>query len=167
MTPFTINPATPDEVPALLGMIRELAEFEQLAHQLEVTADSLRDALFGKDAVARALLARMKGGEPAGYAVFFRTFSTFVGRPGIFLEDLFVRPSFRQLGIGRALLTEVAKNGLELGGGRFEWITLRWNENAFRFYRSIGASVMSEWALLRMNGNEVCELVNAKVKVKP
>jgi GNAT superfamily N-acetyltransferase len=163
MNAFAINPATESDVPVILELIRELAEFEQLAHELEVTADSLREALFGVSAVARALVAR-RNGEPAGYAVFYRTFSTFVGRPGLFLDDLYVRPAFRKLGIGRALLTGVAQIGAELGGGRFEWITLRWNENAFRFYRSIGASVMSEWALLRMNGNEVRNLAGARVK---
>jgi ribosomal protein S18 acetylase RimI-like enzyme len=162
---FAVHPANDADVPIILELIRELAEFEQLAHEVEVTADSLRHALFGADAVARALVARMNGGEPAGYAVFYRTFSTFVGRPGIFLDDLYVRPACRQLGIGRALLTEVARLGMELGGGRFEWITLRWNENAFRFYRSIGASVMNEWALLRMSVKEVRNLVSAKAKV--
>ena len=161
---FAISPAAEADVPVILELIRELAEFEQLAHELEVTADLLQAALFGKDAVARALVARI-GAVPAGYAVFYRTFSTFVGRPGIFLDDLFVRPQFRKLGIGRALLTRVAEIGAELGGGRFEWITLRWNENAFRFYRSIGASVMNEWALLRLNTREVGNLVNAKVMV--
>ena len=164
MTPFTISSAEAADVPLLLALIRELAEFEQLAQELEVTADSLRAALFGPEVVARALVARIYG-EPAGYAVFYRTFSTFVGRPGIFLDDLFVRPRFRKLGIGRALLSRVAEIGAELGGGRFEWITLRWNENAFRFYRSIGAKVMDEWALLRMNGQQVRKLVNATVKV--
>lgn len=164
MNPFTINQAEPADVPVLLELIRELADFEQLAHALEVTAASLPEALFGKDAVARALIARWKA-EPAGYAVFYRTFSTFVGRPGIFLDDLYVRPAFRKQGIGRALLTRVAQIGAELGGGRFEWITLRWNENAFRFYRSIGASVMSERALLRMEGKEVHNLISAKVRV--
>jgi GNAT superfamily N-acetyltransferase len=164
MTPFTINSAEAGDVPLLLALIRELAEFEQLAQELEVTADSLQTALFGPDPVARALVARMNG-EPAGYAVFYRTFSTFVGRPGIFLDDLFIRPRFRKLGIGRALLTHVAEIGAQLGGGRFEWITLRWNENAFRFYRSIGASVMNEWALLRMGSREVRNLVGMKVKV--
>jgi GNAT superfamily N-acetyltransferase len=164
MNQFAINSATETDVPVILALVRELAEFEQLAQELEVTADLLREALFGRDAVARALVARMDG-EPAGYAVFYRTFSTFVGRPGIFLDDLFVRPQFRKLGIGRALLARVAEIGTELGGGRFEWITLRWNENAFRFYRSLGAKVMDEWALLRMNSREVKNLVAAKVKV--
>jgi GNAT superfamily N-acetyltransferase len=164
MTPFTINSATAKDLPFLMAMIRELAEFERLAHELEVTAESLRAALFGERRVAAALLARV-GGAPAGYAVYYHTFSTFVGRPGIFLDDIYVRPEFRKRGIGRALLEAVAKIGLEIGGGRFEWIALRWNENAFRFYRSLGAKVMDEWALLRMNGKEVRNLVGAKTKV--
>ena len=164
MNLFTINPATESDVFPLLSMIRELAEFERLARELEVTADSLRGALFGARPAAAALLAHV-GDEPAGYAVYFQTFSTFVGRPGIFLDDLYVRPPFRQCGIGRALLQRVAKIGVDLGGGRFEWIMLRWNENAFRFYRSIGARVMDDWALLRMNGQQVRKLVSAKVKV--
>jgi len=164
MNLFTINPATESDVFPLLSMIRELAEFERLARELEVTADSLRGALFDARPAAAALLARV-GDEPAGYAVYFQTFSTFVGRPGIFLDDLYVRPPFRKCGIGRALLERVAKIGMELGGGRFEWIMLRWNENAFRFYRSIGAKVMDDWALLRMNGQQVRKLASATVKV--
>jgi len=164
MTPFTINSATESDVPILLAMIRELAEFERLAHEVEVTADSLRAALFGERPVAAALLARMDD-FPAGYAVYYHTFSTFVGRPGIFLDDIYVRPEFRKRGIGRAMLEAVAKIGMDIGGGRFEWIALRWNENAFSFYRSLGAKVMDEWALLRMNSREVGNLVAAKVKV--
>jgi GNAT superfamily N-acetyltransferase len=164
MTPFTIKPATESDVPTLLAMIRELAEFEHLAHELEVTGDSLRAALFGERPVAAALLARVDG-FPAGYAVYYHTFSTFVGRPGIFLDDIYVRPEFRKRGIGRALLEAVAKIGIELGGGRFEWIALRWNENAFRFYRSLGAMVMDDWALLRMNGREASNFISARVKV--
>jgi GNAT superfamily N-acetyltransferase len=165
MTPFTINPATAADVPVILEMIRELAGFEQLAHELEVTGALLHEALLGGTAVARAWVGRLGGGEPAGYAVFYRTFSTFVGRAGIFLDDPYVRPGFRRIGLGRALLTRVAEIGDGFGGGRFEWITLRWNENAFRFYRSIGASVMNDWALLRMDGKEVRRLLGAKVKV--
>jgi len=164
MTSFTINSASESDVPALMAMIRELAEFERLAHTLEVTADSLRAALFGERPVAAALLARVDGCA-AGYAVYYHTFSTFVGRPGIFLDDLYIRPAFRKRGIGRALLEAVAKIGMELGGGRFEWIALRWNENALRFYRSLGTKVMDKWALLRMDHREVRNLVSPKVKV--
>jgi GNAT superfamily N-acetyltransferase len=165
MTPFTISAATESDVPFLLAMIRELAEFEHLAHEVEITAASLREALFGERPVAGALLARADG-QPAGYAVYYRTFSTFVGRAGVFLDDLYVRPEYRKRGIGRALLERVAAaDTTKAGGGRLEWIALRWNENAFRFYRSLGAKVMDDWALLRMNGNEVRNLVSAKVKV--
>ena len=164
MMSFTLNSATDSDVPALLAMIRELAEFEHLGHELEVTTESLRAALFGERPVAAALLARVDGAV-AGYAVYYHTFSTFVGRPGIFLDDIYVRPEYRKRGVGRGLLEAVAKIGMESGGGRFEWIALRWNENAFRFYRSLGAKVMDEWSLLRMNGRAVQNLVAAKVKV--
>jgi GNAT superfamily N-acetyltransferase len=153
MSPFTISSAGEEAVPVLLGMIRELAEFEHLAATLEVTAESLRAALFGPRPVASALLARADGGI-AGYAVYFTTFSTFVGRPGVFLDDLYVRPAFRRRGIGRALVGAVAAICAELGG-RFEWITLRWNDSALRLYRSLGAEVMDEWTLLRLNGRGV------------
>jgi len=163
MTAFTINSATETDVPILMALIRELAEFEHLAHELEVTASSLREALFGENSVAGALLARVDG-HAAGYAVYYRTFSTFVGQPGIFLDDLYVRPEFRKRGLGRALLERVARIGAK-HGGRFEWLALRWNENAFRFYRSLGASVMDEWSLLRLNGKDVRHLISAKVRV--
>jgi len=149
MTSFTINSASQSDVPILLAMIRELAEFERLAHQLEITATSLRAALFGPQPVAAALVARV-GSDVAGYAVYYRTFSTFVGQPGIFLDDLYVRPAFRKRGIGHALLAAVSRIGVELGNGRFEWIALRWNHNAFRFYRGIGAEVLDDWAFLRL-----------------
>jgi GNAT superfamily N-acetyltransferase len=162
--PFIIDSASEQDVPVLLAMIRELAEFEHLAHQLEVTASSLREALFGERPVAAALLARVEGAA-AGYAVYYRTFSTFVGRSGIFLDDIYVRSEYRQRGLGRALLEAVAQIGADLGGGRFEWIALRWNENAFRFYRSLGAKVMEEWSLLRLSHDDVRSLVSAKMKV--
>ena len=158
MTPFTINSATTSDVPILLAMIRELAEFERLAHELEVTADSLRAALFGERPVDAALLARVDG-YPAGYAVYYHTFSTFVGRPGIFLDDIYVRPEFRKRGIGRALLEAVAKIGMETGGGRFEWIALRWNENALRFYKGLGAQPLDDWVCVRMSGDPLHRLM--------
>jgi GNAT superfamily N-acetyltransferase len=153
MNPFTIAPATESDLPPLLGMIRELAEFELLAHELEITAESLQRALFGARPTVVALLARV-GDEPAGYAVYYPTFSTFAGRPGIYLDNLYVRPPFRQCGIGHALLHQVARVGEQSGGGRFEWITLRWNVNAFKFYHSIGAEVTENRVTLRMNGQQ-------------
>jgi GNAT superfamily N-acetyltransferase len=163
MRPCTIQPAVESDVPLLLDLIRELAEFESLGHELEVTVESLHAALFGQDKVARAVIARMNG-VPAGYAIFYRTFSSFVGRPGVFLDDLYVRPGCRKLGIGRALLSHVAREGTKLGGGRFEWIALRWNENALRFYHSIGASEMNQWALLRMNTHDTQVLGNQSLE---
>lgn len=159
MSAFTIHSANEADVPVLARMIRELAEFERLADLIELTADSLRQALFGERPVASALLARVDD-RTAGYAVYYPTFSTFVGRPGIFLEDLYVRPAYRRRGIGRALLKAVAGLCANLGG-RFEWIALHWNENALRFYHSIGASVMKDWALLRMNSRETRCLAHA------
>lgn len=157
---FTIHCANQADIPVLLNLIRELAEFEHLTHEVEVTADSLRIALFGERPVAGALLARVDG-DAAGYAVYYRTFSTFAGRPGIFLDDLYVRPVYRRRGLGRALLKAVAGVCAE-PGGRLEWMALRWNENALRFYRNLGANVLDEWALLRMTGPKVARFLEAK-----
>ena len=166
MNDFTISPAAEADVPALLTLIRELAEFERLAHEVETTAELLRTALFGERPVAAALLARA-GEAAAGYAIYYRTFSTFVGRTGIFLEDVYVRPEFRQHGLGRALLEAVARKSVELGGGRLEWNALHWNENALRFYRGLGARVMEDWVLLRLNREEVAQLVTARPHAAP
>lgn len=163
MTSFTINSALESDVPILLTMICELAEFEHLTHELEVSAASLRAALFGEKGVAGALIAQADG-EHAGYAIYYPTFSSFAGRVGIFLEDLYVRPQFRKSGIGRPLLEAVAQISVERGGGRFEWTALRWNENALQFYQKIGAKVMDEWALLRMDSPQVLKLVSTRMK---
>jgi len=157
--PFTICPAAEADVPILLSLIHELAEFERLAHEVKTSGALLHAALFGERPVATALLARAEEAV-AGYAIYYRTFSTFVGRPGVFLEDIYVRPEFRQRGLGRALLEAVASHCLELGGGRLEWNALHWNENALRFYRGLGARVLDDWVLLRLNPGEVVQLVN-------
>ena len=164
MKSFTISPATDSDVPVLLALIRELAEFERLAHEVETDEALLREALFGERPVAAALLARVDD-TVAGYAIYYRTFSTFVGRPGIFLEDIYVRPNFRSRGLGRAMLEAVAKISVELGGGRLEWNALDWNENALRFYRGLGAKVRDEWVLLRMNGSDVRKLSDGETPV--
>jgi len=161
MNAFTISPVTESDVPALLSLIRELAEFEHLTHEVVTDEALLRAALFGERPVATALLARVAEAV-AGYAVYYRTFSTFVGRTGVYLEDIYVRPQFRQQGVGRAMLEVVAKASIELGGGRLEWTALNWNENALRFYRGLGAHVLDEWALLRMTGGEVRQFVDGK-----
>jgi GNAT superfamily N-acetyltransferase len=160
MNGFDIRPAAESDVPAILEMIRELAEFEKLSHEVQTDGGALRAALFGERPAAAALLARVDGAA-AGYAVYYRTFSTFVGRPGVFLEDVYVRPQFRKCGLGRAMIEAVAKISVELGGGRFEWMALNWNENALRFYRGLGAQVMGDWVLLRMTPDEVRQLADA------
>jgi GNAT superfamily N-acetyltransferase len=159
MPPFVITPAKEPDVLVILEMIRELAEFEHLAHELHTDADGLRAALFSERPVAWALLARVDDAV-AGYAIYYRTFSTFVGRPGIYLEDLYVRPAFRLRGVGRGLLEAVGEASIVLGGGRFEWMALDWNENALRFYRGLGARVMRDWVLLRLTGGEVRHLLS-------
>jgi len=147
---MTIAPVTPAEIPALLELIRELAQFEHLEHELEATPELLNQSLFGPKAVAGALLARCDG-EVAGYAIYFFTFSSFLGRPGIWLEDIYVRPPFRKNGLGRALIEAVARVGVARGCGRFEWTALDWNERALNFYRSLGATERKEWVLIRMD----------------
>jgi GNAT superfamily N-acetyltransferase len=146
----SIGPITPAEVPVLLEMIRELARFERLEHEVEATVESLQQYLFGPQTVAGALLARA-GSEVAGYALYFFTFSSFTGRPGMWLDDLYVRPPFRQRGLGRALIQGVAEVALERNCARFEWTALDWNTNALEFYRNLGARAMEDWVLLRLN----------------
>jgi GNAT superfamily N-acetyltransferase len=158
---ITIAPATPGEVPSLLELIRELARFEKLEHEVETTVELLHQALFGPQPAAGALLARCDG-EVAGYAIYFFTFSSFVGRAGIWLEDVFVRPPFRKRGAGRGLIEAVARIGAERGCGRFEWTALDWNERALEIYRGLGARVMKEWVLLRLNAAELRRLAAAE-----
>jgi GNAT superfamily N-acetyltransferase len=157
-TKYEIARAVEADVPVLLSMIRELAKFEERQRELEVTQDSLHDALFGKTPVAWALLAWVDG-TPAGYAVYYRTFSTFVGRPGIFLEDLYVRRAYRKHGLGRALLEEAVRIGSGGNCGRYEWIALRWNENALRFYKGLGAQPLDDWVCVRMSGDPLHRLM--------
>ena len=134
----------------LAAMLRELAEYERLSDQLCATEERLRETLFCEQPVAEALIAE-RGGEPAGYALFFATYSTFLARPGIWLEDLFVRPPHRRFGVGRALLAAVAARTRERGGARLEWAALNWNELALGFYRGLGASTLNEWVTHRLD----------------
>jgi GNAT superfamily N-acetyltransferase len=147
---ITIAPVTPAEVSELLELIRELARFEKLEHEVVATTESLGHSLFGPQPAARALLVRCDG-EIAGYAIYFFTFSSFLGRAGIWLEDVYVRPPFRKRGLGRRLIEAVACIGVERGCGRFEWTALNWNKPALDFYRGLGARTMDEWVLLRTN----------------
>jgi GNAT superfamily N-acetyltransferase len=152
-----IAPVTPVEVPVLLELIHELARFEHLEHEVQATVESLQSSLFGPQAVAGALFVRCDG-EIAGYAIYFFTFSSFVGRAGLWLEDVYVRPPFRKRGLGRGLIEAVARIGAERNCGRFEWTALNWNEPALGFYRGLGARVMNEWVLLRMNSEDLRRL---------
>jgi GNAT superfamily N-acetyltransferase len=151
---ITIAPVTPAEVPALLELIRELARFEKLEHEVEATAESLQRALFGPQPAAGTLLARCDGAL-AGYAIYYFTFSSFIGRAGIWLDDLFVLPEFRQRGLGRQLIEAVARVGVARGCKRFEWVALDWNERARKFYRSLGAKELNDWVILRVNPPEL------------
>jgi GNAT superfamily N-acetyltransferase len=147
--PFSIRPARPDDCGTIAYLIRELAVYERLEDQAKATAEDLRRNLFGPRPYAEALVAEVEG-DAAGFALFFHNFSTFRGQPGIYLEDLFVRPAFRARGIGRAFLAHLARLALERGCGRLEWAVLDWNEPAIQFYRSLGASPMDDWTIFRL-----------------
>jgi len=149
--PFALRPAELRDVSAIVGLIRELAEFEKLTHLLQVTPEKLRPHLFGEKPVAEALVAE-SGGEVVAFALFFTNFSTFLAQPGLYLEDLYVKPSQRGRGIGEALLTRLGRIAAERGYGRFEWSVLDWNENAIRFYQRMGAAVMPDWRICRISG---------------
>jgi GNAT superfamily N-acetyltransferase len=152
-----IRQAGPQDVGLLLRMIRELAEYEQLADHVQATEELLHRALFGDPPAAEALIAELHG-EPIGYALYFSTFSTFLAIQGIWLEDLYVRPEHRKAGAGRALLASVAAKLRERGGERMEWSALDWNELALGFYRGLGARGMTEWITHRLVGEDLAKL---------
>lgn len=157
-----LRPATASDADLVMQFIRELAEYERLAHDVVATPAMIADALFGERRHAEVVLAEWEG-EPAGFALFFHNFSTFVGRPGLYLEDLFVRPHLRGHGIGRALLAHLAAIAVERGCGRMEWSVLDWNETAIGFYRSLGAEPMEEWTVFRLSGDALSALGTAEV----
>jgi GNAT superfamily N-acetyltransferase len=173
-TPFTLRPAEPRDVTAIVQMIHDLAAFERLAHLVRVTPDTLRPQLFGAKPAAEALVAELlnskgsgsgKGdgdgeadGEVVAFALFFTNFSTFLAQPGLYLEDLYVKPEQRGKQIGKALLESLAALAVERGCGRFEWSVLDWNENAIRFYEGMGAVVMPDWRICRVTGDALAQL---------
>jgi GNAT superfamily N-acetyltransferase len=159
-TGISIRPATPDDVGLVRRFINDLAEYERLAHESVATEDDLRNALFGERPFAEVIIGYYNN-EPAGFALFFHNFSTFVGKPGIYLEDLFVRPELRGNGIGKALLAHLAKLAVERGCGRLEWAVLDWNEPSIGFYRGLGALPMNEWTVFRMTGESLAALASA------
>jgi GNAT superfamily N-acetyltransferase len=152
-----IRAVLPEDVPVLLELFRELAEYEHLEHELQATEARLGSALFGQRPAVEALIAQ-SGAEVAGYALLFPTFSSFLTTSGVWLEDLFVRPAYRGRGIGKALLAAVAAHVRDSGGQRLEWAALDWNELALGFYRRIGAKTMNEWITHRLVGDELEQL---------
>jgi GNAT superfamily N-acetyltransferase len=156
---LSISAATERDVPLILSFIRKLAEYEKLSHQVVATEELLRDGLFGVRPVAEVILAYLAG-EPAGFALFFHNFSTFLARPGIYLEDLFVDPPHRGKGIGKALLIHLAKIAEQRGCGRFEWAVLDWNRPAIEFYRGLGAVPLDDWTLFRLTGDSLGHLAS-------
>jgi GNAT superfamily N-acetyltransferase len=158
--PFTLRPAELNDVAPIVALIRELAEFEQLTHLLQVTPERLRPHLFGLKPVAEAYVAEVPADAVAAgestvvaFALFFTNFSTFLAQPGLYLEDLYVKPAHRGAGIGEALFRRLAKLAVERDCGRFEWSVLDWNTNAIRFYERLGAAVMPDWRICRIAGD--------------
>jgi GNAT superfamily N-acetyltransferase len=152
---FTIRPAGPEDVPAVLQLIRGLAEYEKLLHECVITEAQVREQLFGAKPAAEAWVAQVAPGRLVGFALFFTTFSTFLGQRGLYLEDLFVVPEARAQGVGRALMLRLARIAVERDYGRFEWSVLDWNEPAIGFYKQLGASVLPDWRRCRLTGQEL------------
>jgi GNAT superfamily N-acetyltransferase len=148
---ITIRPAVEADVAVILQFIRDLAKYEHLEHEVVANEELLRAALFGSRPYAEVVLASLNG-EPVGFALFFHNFSTFLGRPGIYLEDLYVRPEARGHGVGRRVLTWLAGVAVSRGCGRLEWAVLDWNEPSIRFYRNLGAVPLDDWTTFRVTG---------------
>jgi GNAT superfamily N-acetyltransferase len=158
--PISIRPATAHDVPLVLEFIRELARYERLEHEVAATEADLREALFGERRYAEVVFA-CDAGKALGFALFFHNFSTFKGRPGIYLEDLYVRPEARGQGVGRKLLAHLARTAVERRCSRLEWAVLDWNEPSIGFYRSLGAVSMDEWSIFRLTGEPLTLLAGS------
>ena len=154
---LNIRKATPRDIPLILEFIRELAEYERLLEQAVATPEDLQRDGFSREPKFYAEIAEWKG-EPAGFALWFYNYSTFQGKPGIYLEDLYVRPRFRKKGIGKALLVHLARVAVEQGCGRYQWQVLDWNTPSIEFYESLGAKVMKEWLTMRVSGESLQRL---------
>ncbi|MBF0287911.1 MAG: GNAT family N-acetyltransferase [SAR324 cluster bacterium] len=154
-----IKKATENDISLVLSFIKALAEYEQLSHEVVATQETLHNSLFGKNAVAEAIFAYYQE-QPAGFAVFFHNFSTFLGRPGIYLEDIYVYPEFRNKKIGRTLLAYMARRAKKRKCGRLEWTALNWNQSAIQFYKNLGATPMQEWTTFRLTGEDLEQLAH-------
>ncbi len=157
MRQFEVRSATEDDLPLILDLIRELAEYEKLSHEVSATEEGLRESLFTERPAAEILIGE-SGGTPTAFALFFHNFSTFLGKPGVYLEDLYVRPEFRGLGMGKVMLAHLARLAKERGCGRLEWWVLDWNRPAIEFYESFGAEAMNEWTVYRVSGEALNDL---------
>ncbi len=151
--------ASEEDVPLILSFIRELAEYEKLSHEVVATEEELRESLFGERRYAEVLIAEHDG-SPAGFALFFHNFSTFLGKPGIYLEDLYVKPAFRGAGVGKKLLVHLARLAKRRGCGRLEWWVLDWNEPSIGFYESLDATAMDDWTVYRLAGKALEDLAS-------
>jgi hypothetical protein len=151
ITPFILRDAEPRDVPAIVGLIAELAAFEKLTHLLQLSPETLHPHLFGPKPVVESVVGEV-GGEVVAFALFFTNFSTFLAKPGLYLEDLYVKPAHRGSGLGRALLEHLGALAVARDYGRFEWSVLDWNEHAIRFYEKMGATVMPDWRICRLSG---------------
>lgn len=152
----------PEDVPVILDLIRALGDYERLAHEVVATEQDLHRWLFGPRPAAEVVLAR-EGVEVVGFALFFHNFSTFLGQPGLYLEDIFVKPQWRGHGVGRRLLVHLAALAVERGCGRMEWSVLDWNGPALGFYRRLGARVMDDWRICRLTGDQLARLASGHV----
>ena len=156
---FTIRPAIPEDVPAILGLVRELAEYEKLSHEVTATVEQMSDQLFGPVPRAEVLLA-CENDSPVGLALFFHNFSTFLAKPGLYIEDIYIQPTHRGKGYGKALMISIARLAVARGCGRFEWTVLDWNEPSIQFYKSLGAELKPEWVITRLAGSSLQALAD-------
>ena len=156
---FLIRPAVESDTDQIYRMIRELAEFEKLSDQVVSTEASIRTCLFGENSVAEALVVERQEAL-IGFAIYFYNFSTFVGRRGLYLEDVYIKPEFRRQGIGKAILVELAQIAQKNHCGRFEWTVLDWNTNAIAFYEGLGARILSDWRIARLDAEGIQRLAN-------
>lgn len=154
MKQFSIRPVQPTDVPAVMGMIRELAEFEKLSHLCIATDDMLHNALFG-DKPSCECLVGWEDDKQIAFALYYHNYSTFCGQQGLHLEDLFVKPDYRSTGYGREMLVELARIAMQRNCARFEWVVLNWNETAIDFYAGLGAEVLPDWRICRVSGAEL------------
>ena len=156
---FELRSTTVDDCPLILGLIQELADYEKLSHEVVATVETLEETLFGDTAYAEVFIAEFNS-QPVGYALFFHNFSTFTGRPGIYLEDIYIKPEMRGKGFGKSMLSYIAKLAVERNCTRVEWSVLDWNEPSIQFYRSIGAIPMDGWTVQRLHGDALSNFAN-------